>query len=112
MFVRKVGSGALKLVVEVSRDREDVDIDLILVKGNTVRPNKHTLSDVEWFRESWNCAGSSLLWSDEDAPPDGCYEIWGRIEGCYSSTVDGDDYDDEFIIETQRTVGQRSSCTR
>lgn len=93
-------SDLLTIVVGVHLEEEGW-VDLLDVQGDKTAPSSHTLPNVEWFREAWAMVGADLLWDSEDCPTvPGKYLIRGHLEYWERYTPDGDDWDEEFVHDS------------
>jgi len=93
-------SGPLTVIVGVGIE-EDGWVELLDVQGNKQSPGDNKLSDVEWFRESWNMAGADILWDSDDCPEQpGKYMVKGKLHSWQDNTPDSCDWDEEFEVES------------
>lgn len=90
-------SGLLTVVIEV--DQQEDFCSVLSVKGNKKVPRPGSLSDVEWFRESWSNADYDLIWGDE-LPESGRYCVTGRFSSWRDNTPDSQDWNEEFEVKS------------
>lgn len=86
-------------VLEASNTDDEL-VELLEVNANRIPCSRKHRSQYDWFMEHWENLGEECFWDKEDRPDAGEYLITFHIEGEWTHSSNGDDYDEQIIVET------------
>ncbi|MFA4971164.1 MAG: hypothetical protein WC683_01030 [bacterium] len=94
-------SGTMRawLVVMPDPNYEGDIVELIEVEAGRIPASKFHRSEHDWFMEDhWDGTGA-CFWDEDDLPVPGEYVVSFHIEGEWMHGSNGDDYDEQLIVE-------------
>jgi hypothetical protein len=80
-------------------------VELIEVEAERIPKSKSHRSEHDWFMDDhWDGRADECFWDKEDAPKPGEYVVSFHIEGGWTYSSNGDDYDEQLIVEKIESV--------
>lgn len=100
-------SGPLRAwVVVLPHSNDDGDrVELIEVEAPRIPASKAHRSTYDWFMaDHWAGNADECFWDAADAQKPGEYVVSFHIEGAWTYSSNGDDYDEELIVDKIEAV--------